>query len=398
MDIWFLLFLSVLFLKLKCWLIKEKGPKYYSEPFHLDIPVNHSDNDQYNRKAFAFDLAIKIQSKIEDVKAGSLAIGINGEWGSGKTSFSNFIKEKIDATNRIIIDFNPWRSASPTKIIEDFFELLIDEIKKFDPTLSAEVTRYAKTLTKIDENIITKGIETISEFIFEGVNKNKNYELINQSIQKSKKQIIIFIDDLDRLDRRETLETLRLIRNTANFNNIVYVVCYDKEYVLESVKSFNKHNYRNFLEKIFQFEFLLPKYDAAILRNSIKDILRTHFGTGMNPNIDASVDYAGSSGKNITNRVIKSQRDVIRYSNSFLFEMKRVRNEVNFIDFYFVQLLKVKFPAIYKFMSDNIDLLFIKDNKKLRLRTIEEKGYNDEHINMLRMLDVYVVKPKCTSC
>lgn len=386
-DIGFLFFLSVFFVKLKCWLIKEKGPKYYTEPFYLDIPVNHSDNDQYNRKAFAFDLAIKIQSKIEDAKAGSLAIGINGEWGSGKTSFSNFIKEKINRTNRVIIDFNPWRSASPTKIIEDFFELLIDEIKQFDPTLSAEVTRYAKTLTKIDENIITKGIETISEFIFDGGNKNKNYELINQSIQKSNKQIIIFIDDLDRLDRRETLETLRLIRNTANFNNIVYVVCYDKEYVLEAVKSFNKYNYRNFLEKIFQFEFLLPRYDAAILRNSIKDILRTNFGSGTNPDIDASVDYAGSSGKNITNRIIKSQRDVIRFSNSFLFEMKRVRNEVNFIDFYFVQLIKVKFPAIYKFMSDNIELLFIKDKKKLRLRTIEEKGFNDDQINMLRLLD-----------
>lgn len=386
-DLCFVLFCYIFFLKLKDWIVREKGPKYFKDPFHLDLPVSHSDNDHYNRKKFAFDLAIKIQSKIENKNPGSLAIGINGEWGSGKTSFSNFIKEKIDKKNRVVIDFNPWRSSTSDKIIEDFFELLIEEVKKFDPTLSAEVTRYAKTLTKIDENAITKGVETVSDFFFDGENKNKNYELINSCIQRCKKQIIIFIDDLDRLDKREILETLRLIRNTANFNNIVYVVCYDKEYVLEAVKVFNKHNYKNFLEKIFQFEFLLPKYDTAILRNSIKDILRTSFGPTFNPYIDASVDYAGNSGKNITNRIIKTQRDVIRFTNSFLFEIKRVKNEVNFLDFYFVQLLKAKFPAVYKFTSDNVDLLFIKDNKKLRLRTIEEKNYNDEHLNMLRILD-----------
>jgi KAP family P-loop domain len=385
-DLVFIFFIAVALLKLKSWVNPEIGPKYFYEPFQLDVPLNRGSQDLYNRKKFAFDLAEKIQSRIRQTNVGSLAIGISGEWGSGKTSFCNFIIENLDYKNRIVIEFNPWRSSSPEKIIIDFFALLINQIKKFQPDLSNEISKYAKTLAEIDENIITKSVETFSDFLFNSDSKNETYDLINNIIKKSNKQIIIFIDDLDRLDTKEIVEVLRLIRNTANFYNVVYLVSYDKKYILEGVKTFNEYNYRQFLEKIFQIEFLLPKFDSAMLRNEIKTTLIKSIGAQDSPEISAAIDYSGISGKSITNRVIKTQRDVIRFTNSLLFDIKRTRNEVNIIDFYFVQLLKVKFADVYQFLSEHNDLLFIRENKKLRLRATDEKGVNEDFLLAHRIL------------
>lgn len=377
-DYLFFLFGGLLLAKIWDWLNGFTNPIYQSDPFIIDFPIRTSNEDIYNRVEFASRLATKIQSELESKNSGSLAIGINGTWGSGKSSFMNLINEKIDYKNRIVINFNPWRSSSSTKIIEDFFELLISELAKFDPKLSKEVGDYAKTLTKIDENLITKSIETIAEYILDVANKNENYDRINSSIEKLRKQIIIFIDDLDRLDIMEIIEVLRVIRNTANFNSLTYIVSYDKGYILEAVKKFNKFNYKYFLEKIFQYEFMIPGYDPAILRNSVKKILLEKLGNDFKPFINSAVDYRSFSGKSLTNRVITTHRDAIRLSNSILFEISKIKYEINFIDFYLIQLLKVKFPVIYKLIADHHDLFFIAEKGQLRLRTIDEKGINDE--------------------
>ena len=123
-DYFFLLFGCLLILKVWSWGKNNKEPVYRDSPFLLDKPIDIANDDKFGRKGFAKKWQ-EIESKLKVEEAGSLAIGINGSWGSGKTSFTNMIKEHIDGNNRIVIDFNPWRSSSALKIIEDFFELLI---------------------------------------------------------------------------------------------------------------------------------------------------------------------------------------------------------------------------------------------------------------------------------
>lgn len=385
-DYLFLLFGSITTLKIYNWLNQFQKPQYFNSPFLIDFPINDSSEDIYKRSEFAELLAEKIQSELKNKNAGAIAIGINGPWGSGKTSFSNLINEKLNSENRIIIHFNPWRSASPAKIIEDYFELLISELEQWDSKLSKDVSSYATTLTKIDENLITKSVEAITDYIFSSPNKNESYDKINNAIARLKKQIIIFIDDLDRLDMNETIEVLRLIRNTANFNSVVYIVSYDKGYVLEAVKKFNPYNYRSFLEKIFQFEFLLPGFDNAITRNRLKGLLTDSLNSQYHPFINSAVDFAGLSGKNITSKVLRNNRDVLRFSNSLLFEIKNVISEVNFIDFYLIQLLKLKFTSIYNLLADHFEIYFIQENGLFRLRTLSEKDVSEQVLSTIRLL------------
>lgn len=356
-DFTFILFFGIFLISIFNLVVRNKAPLYCDSAFLVDKPIQYPSQDKFGRKQFAEEISKKIQSKLAIEDAGALAIGINGPWGSGKTSFANIIKQKINVTNRIIIDFNPWRSSSSSLIIEDFFHLLVSELKSHDPHLSNEISDYAKTLTQINDNSITKTTKVISEILFKPESKNKIYDSINDSIRGIKKQIIIFIDDLDRLDKKEIIEILRIIRNTANFDNVVYVVSYDKGYVQTAVRDFNEHNYKSFLEKIFQFEFTLPLYEQSVLRTEIKTLLKKQMDPKFHKQIEHVVD-SSEFGVNFTNEIIKTYRDVIRFVNSLLFEIETVKDEILFYDFYLLQLLKLKFPRVYEALIENRYVFF----------------------------------------
>ncbi|MBS1613859.1 MAG: AAA family ATPase, partial [Bacteroidetes bacterium] len=307
-DIISLIYFEFLAIAIYTWKTPLLRPKYHDDPFIVDSPITDHSQDLFGRNQFAIELAKKIQSEIPDRDAKSLAIGINGEWGSGKTSFCNLVHNSIDGNNRVIINFNPWRSSTPTKIIEDFFSVLIGEVQSYDVNLSNKLSQYSNTLTKIDENTLTKAIDAFVSNAAE--DKGELYESINQSIKETNKQFIIFIDDLDRLDKKEIVEVLRIIRNTADFNNIVYIVSYDKGYVEEAIKEINKHNYTTYLEKIFQFEFTLPPYDFGTLRDEIKQNLENKLPPNLIIDGAKSVDYASNNGTPYTNRIVFTKRDV----------------------------------------------------------------------------------------
>ena len=182
------------------------------------------------------------------------------------------------------------------------------------------------------------------------------------SLRKAKGQLLIFIDDLDRLDKREIIEVLRIIRNTANFNNVVYVVSYDKDYILEAIKSFNEHNYKSFVEKIFQFEFALPAYEEALNRETIKGLLKENLHEKFHKQIDWVVDDRPINGLSLTNEIIKTQRDVVRFVNSFLFEIDPIKEEIFLYDFYLLQLIKLKYSKVFDSLVDNRYKFFISDH------------------------------------
>ncbi|MGM9478033.1 KAP family P-loop NTPase fold protein [Pedobacter sp. GSP4] len=350
-------------------------PIMKNSPFTVDAPILRSDADVFDRDRYARLMAEKIQSNPIEEFSGSLAIGVLGKWGSGKTSFLNLVKEKIDGEGRILIDFNPWGSSSPSMIIENFFEVLTKELSEYDRSLSRDMSRYASTLTEMDDNWISKSIKSGSDFFMGSSTVGVDYDEINRALVKVDKQIIVFIDDLDRLDSREIMEVLRIIRNTGNFKNVVYVVAYDRNYVVTSLKELNSHQSQHYLEKIFQFEFKLP--DAAVLelRRNIRNGLKAALtNTSLHDAIDAAIDYTGESGECITDKVILTQREVVRLINSMLFELDGQIEEVNLTDFYLLQLLKLRYSKVYDDISLNRQIFFFEEDQRLRLRAVDEIG------------------------
>jgi uncharacterized protein YejL (UPF0352 family) len=356
-----------------------------NEPTLLDdAPITSKVEDRLKRSKFADRVAQRILSIPRGSK--SVAIGITGKWGTGKTSFINLINRSLfehqTKDDRIIIEFNAWRSSSPETIVQDFFDLLTKELRKEDVTLAKNVYSYAKTLTHINENVFTRTVQALAES-FSNDSQNEIYEGINKSLKKINKQIVVLIDDLDRLDTAEVVEVLRIIRNTGAFTNMVYIAAYDKDYVHEAVKAINQHNYQSFLEKIFQFEFNLPHFDRAILRSMLKEQL-SEASSDISSDILEQVINHRLKGEIITDMFVQTAREVLRLSNAFHFEITGIANEVFIYDFYLLQLIKLKYPVVYRGILEYQSQFFIRDvmrDKVIKLRNENEQQMENNLIS-----------------
>ena len=98
-----------------------------------DLPITKSTEDRLNRGAFAKSLAKTI---LNYSFPSSFAIGLYGEWGSGKTSLLNMVFETIADVdeNAVILRFNPWLCADPRQLITQFFKQMAAAIKLKKPT------------------------------------------------------------------------------------------------------------------------------------------------------------------------------------------------------------------------------------------------------------------------
>src|SRR5690606_34501372 len=172
----------------------------------------------------------------------------------------------------------------------------------------------------------------------------------------------------DRLHNDEVIEVLRLIRNTANFSNIVYIVAYDKEYVEHSIKKLNERTYKNYLDKIFQIEIPLPKSESYFIADALLNSLKNSIKAEEFEYIESKFvplhfnnEFEGSIAS-----IFRNHRDIIRFANSFKLTYLLVSEEVDFAQFFYLQLLKYRYPRAYDMLYEQRrDIFSLKGNNLL---------------------------------
>ena len=344
-DLILLVFLLSTLLKFTPSLKRKANKDIHNEAFIIDQPVNSSSDDRLNRKTSAYELAQRI---LVTPNEKAFAVGINGTWGAGKTSYLNLIKEGLQS-DVILIDFNPWRSLDSTSLIKDFFNTLSGSLKKYSTDFYEIAKLYSEHLSNVD-----KGIYKILNFSFLANDEplNEYYRRLNEIIKKLNRKIIIFIDDLDRLDKEEIYEVLKLIRNTADFNYVSYIVAYDKKYVNQSLKKLIEDYELTFLEKIFQVERHLPFSDKVYLKDILYEYLLKAFPREedvLNEKLLGRNDFS----ERVSLKTINNVRDAKRFLNSFIYGYSKIRGEVSFVDFFNLEVLKLKYQLIYEDLYRN---------------------------------------------
>ena len=96
-----------------------------------DAPISKPEDDLYGVEPFARALA----KSMADMKAPEgIVIGVNGVWGSGKTSALGLVRHHLDANVKndevVIIDFSPWWFISQEALIRGFFQELGTKIAR----------------------------------------------------------------------------------------------------------------------------------------------------------------------------------------------------------------------------------------------------------------------------
>jgi predicted KAP-like P-loop ATPase len=91
----------------------------------------------------------------------------------------------------------------------------------------------------------------------------------------------VTIDDLDRLEPGEAVEILRLMRAVADFPNVVYIACFDRDVLADAVaNTLHIEDGSSFLEKIFQATVTVPSPDGFDLRHWLQSELSALIALG----------------------------------------------------------------------------------------------------------------------
>ncbi len=311
-----------------------------------------------------------------DMSKESFAVGINGEWGSGKTTFLDVVRNRA-MNHAYIITFNPWLSNSPAQIVKDFFERLKTEFS-VDYNHAKSIDHYVDLINELN---LSGSLSNIAKVIKYG-NKNdlESVRLSVEEILPMDKPVMVFIDDLDRLEKDEIYEVLRLIRNTAKFKNVIYVVAYDKNYISGMLDTKGITSPTEYLMKIFQLEVNLPIYEDTLLRDMLIEELELQLG--VRDNMKAEV--VGWLTKNNRDSlplsdVLRNFRDVKRFANQLSLDIAHLQHgsnnyEVQVSDLCCLELIRYRYEKCFKVLRDDRKQLIVLDSgdEVYKLKKIEE--------------------------
>lgn len=323
---------------------ESKGYKLY-----YDNPINENSKDR-----LGFTLTVKeFYEKINHTfrhQEHSISIGITGIWGEGKSSFINLLKNKFkeNKDDYIVIEFNPRHAKSLQEIQFEFFQLLHEELKKYDARLNDTFSNYLKAINVIQSNSITDFIQHGKNTFFDKVDEKEH---INKVISRIGKKIVIIIDDLDRLLSHEIIEVFKLIDGNASFKNIIFITAYDKVYVnniLQKEFDFADENLKNkhFTDKFFTIEQSLPFVPKSIYQKYLYDEISTFFKEDIKFNNKELLEVISQHAKSYED-LLNTIRNIKRFLNHFMSEYSKRKDHVEFEDFFLLSIIYIFWNDYY---------------------------------------------------
>ncbi|MBO7199864.1 MAG: AAA family ATPase [Bacteroidales bacterium] len=311
-----------------------------------------------------------------DISNSSFAVGITGEWGTGKTTFLNLLEETAKEENNEIkiVHFNPWMCKSPEKVTSDFFATLQKELSPYRSTLSSSIRDYAKNLSvSLSSSIKVQLFPRI-------ISLYDQKEKISKEISKFKTPVIIIIDDIDRLEQEEVFEVLRLIRNTGDLCNTIYLVAYDRKYVTTILNEKNIQNAESYLEKIFPIDIQMPTKENYEMWEYLKNEIEWYIPYNNFTNqLFTKID---TDKRILLLKVLNSYRKIKRFSRGFILNLdfcfNKKKQDYKILDLFWLEVLKFYDKKIYDILAYFPETLLYIDKNRFFLRYGISENYSSD--------------------
>lgn len=311
-----------------------------------DEPLKEEINDRLGYKAL-------IPSFLEYVNSfkSRQIIGIYGEWGSGKTTFTNMYlnllgKENIDY---YLIEFDAWRFKDDKNLWKSFFLNILKNLKNKknslnDPILEEKrytdfFNRLCYSEDKIDFDFNNKqriiGVIIFSMFFafitnhffqmplvtiltlftpilalfislvqirrsrgpinsfFEFEKDLDKLKIELKNVTDKDFPIVVIIENLDRVEPKYAIELLESIKTLFEFEDFMYFILCDPTILEKQIQEMYKTETltaETYLQKIITIPFFLPPVETGNFENYIKSLLKENDFNGI------LIEYLNASG------------------------------------------------------------------------------------------------------
>lgn len=301
----------------------------------------------------------------------TFVISLTGEWGSGKTTIINIVKQKLYNNEYIIIDeFEPWKYSNEKSLLFGMFDKIMEklginfsmmETKKFIEVCSSMIVSNFDAKV----NLINKESDTI--------NKIKN--IINEYLKINNKRVLFIIDNIERTEANNILVILKTISNILNLDRFIYILSYDEKEMKDIFKNKLQLNY-DYIEKVIQLPLRVPKIsrvDIVKICNKSMENLLICYG------IDEQSIEKYRPAINLFVKNTKNLRDFKRKVNSVVNSNFYNKGYLNIMDAFLIELIELENPMLYETIKENYKY-FISEEKELiyGYEYQEPKEYNKE--------------------
>ena len=256
---------------------------------YIDRPANKLSEDE-----FGIEQYIKGLSDFILECDTPMTVAIQGDWGSGKTSMMNMIRETLG--DKVLTTwFNTWQYSQfnmGDALAISFLSRLISDLgveKANNDAAKTLVKTIGKQVALFTLGSINPLVGRIAEKVVESSSNSKEaakevdmpsainelkkefQNLVNEKITAAKKgRLVIFIDDLDRLHPGKAVELLEVLKLFLDCDKCVFVLAIDYAVVSQGVKQkygelIGEEKGRSFFDKIIQVPFKMPvaKYEVG---------------------------------------------------------------------------------------------------------------------------------------
>lgn len=324
-----------------------------------------------------------------DLRRESLTLGIVAQWGKGKTSFVNLLAKKVKEHGDIVVCFNPRASKSVAHIQEDFFDAFSKELSKYCSGFGFLLGRYTKHLGLLGQYEWTRPLESLLTLLL----PEKDEQAINDALRIIGRRVYVIIDDLDRLTGEEIIEVLKLVDRNASFNNVVFVMAYDKEYVNNVLSKHLSHGLdHSFIDKYVTWEVILPEMDSEVLKEKMREYWKVHL-LWLPEEEQKRVLQGWSYVEKIITENLASVRHLKRYVNLTLHRYREVYSKVDPADFFVLSLLQYKHLAIYNNLLKHMYIELSDDYLSYRLPVegpVLSEQLPSDALNLMQKIFFYV--------
>lgn len=374
----------------------------------IDVPRRADQDD-----LFGIDKYTDALVQFIEMTNTPITIAIQGEWGSGKTSLMNKIKDQLcdqEGKRFYPIWLNTWQYSlmkSEAETLISIINGLTNEIADIATAKNNKLGQMAKRslgiLNKIagasvkvavnaatGQNVgeIVDALGDARETTILKLRDSLNELIANVVADSDKSGFLFFIDDLDRIDPPVAVNILELLKNIFDLDNCIFILAIDYDVVVKGLEpkfgkltDKNEREFRSFFDKIIQLPFSMPiaSYEiSTFLSNSLKDIGYLNEADFHNKEMldKLSVFTNHSLGNNPRSlKRLMNTLSLIEIINKVT--MRSVENEDSDSDKlvnYALVCTQIAYPAIYKALCEEPDFISWGENtaNKFKLRKLED--------------------------
>ena len=352
-----------------------------------------------------------------------LTIGIQGEWGSGKTSLLNAIYHSLENDGQYKqIWINSWEHSlltTPGEALLKIINEIIQEMLASDSKIknNTDITKIASNVFKgalrIGASAVggSEAVKVTSELLGENANSikelRKQLNDLAEAIRDSDsnkdesgnsanyKKIIVYVDDLDRIEPKDAVQILELLKNIFSVPHCVFVLAIDYQVVVKGLKDKfgerteeNEWEFRAFFDKIIQLPFMMPMSQYSI-GEYVGDLLKQiDFIDNEEQDIDAidliTSNTIGGNPRSLK-RLVNSLALIKIFSGIDVAEVQEDKKDEALEDtkdllLFSLVCLQIAYPKIYDLLIEKPDFTTWNSDFALKITQGKEKE-NEEQFN-----------------